>query len=239
MNEAVVHFNNQPVGSKTPRIVGIVSSLSTIPLLLADPDPGCDVVEIRLDRIDTTTEEWEAALRQIEDAGYPVIATIRIPEEGGDWSHPEEERLALFERALDCSACIDIELRSALLPELAERAKDCNKALIISHHDYDRTPALDELKAVFERAAAFSNAVVKIAVRVHAAEDLELLTSFLKQFSGQSPLCLIGMGDLGQQTRLEFPRRGSCLAYGHIDGATAPGQLSCRELATALRPAGA
>lgn len=239
MHSTSIQFNSLSVGTATPRIVGIVSALSTIPALLSDPDPGCEVVEVRLDRLAASPKEWDLAIRKIESAGYPVIATIRIPEEGGDWSHPEEERLALFERALDCSACIDIELRSALLPELAERAKDCNKALIISHHDYDRTPALDELKAVFERAAAFSNAVVKIAVRVHAAEDLELLTSFLEQFSGQSPLCLIGMGDLGQPTRLEFPRRGSCLAYGHIDGATAPGQLSCRELATALRPAGA
>lgn len=234
MNDAIAQFNSLSVSAKTPRIVGIVSTLTTVPALLADPNPGCDVVEVRLDRMDTAASDWEAALRTIEADGYPVIATIRIPAEGGQWQQSDEDRQPLFERALAAVACIDIELRSPLLPGLAAQAEASNKAIIISHHDYERTPSLDELARVFDQAAGYANAVVKIAVRVNEPQDSHRLGTFLDQYAVQAPLCLIGMGDLGQSTRLEFPRRGSCLAYGHIDGSTAPGQLSCRELAAAL-----
>jgi len=105
---------------------------------------------------------------------------------------------------------------------------------LVSYHDYDKTPALDELRAVIEDTATYPNVICKIAVRVQQPDDIARLKSLLAE-PRIIPLCLIGMGDLGIATRLEFPRLGSCLAYGHLDGSTAPGQLSCEELSAALR----
>jgi len=229
MNTPIVQFGALPVGDPA-RVVGIVSSLKTVNALLTDPAPGCNIVELRLDRIGVGAADWIDAAHAIEEKGVPVIATLRIPEEGGHWQGTDEERRPHLLKALEHCACLDIELRSPLLPEIATEAACRNKALIISHHDYEKTPRLDELRDVLRRAAISERVVVKIAVTVNTQDDVTQLKQLLKE-SRPAPLCLIGMGDLGTPTRIEFPKLGSCLAYGHIDGSTAPGQLSCRELA--------
>ena len=229
----IVHFDAVEIG-RAPRVVGIISHLQSVGSFLENPEPGCDVVELRLDRMDVDGGDWESAARALGAAGYPVIATLRIPEEGGEWQGGDEARLPYFERALTCCAAVDIELRSSLCAALAGLAEAQGKALIVSHHDYEQTPGLEVLQAVEQRAALSAGVVVKIAVRVQIAADVECLKLFLAQ-PRQQPLCLIGMGDLGIPTRLEFPSLGSCLAYGHLDGSTAPGQLSCRELSARIR----
>ncbi len=233
MRQHIIHFGSVAVGAK-PRVVGIISDLRTVPSFLSDPAPGCDVVELRLDHIGVTSSDWMDAAHTIEEKGYPVIATLRIPEEGGNWRGTDEERRPHLLDALQHCACVDIELRSPLLGELAEQAEKNRKALIVSHHDYEKTPATDELASVTARAAVNGQCVVKIAVRVNETADVDRLRDFLTGGTCAMPLCLIGMGDLGTSTRIEFPKLGSCLAYGHIDGSTAPGQLSCRELAEKL-----
>ena len=45
------------------------------------------------------------------------------------------------------------------------------------------------------------------------------------------------MGPLGPQTRIDFPKLGSCLTYGYLDAPVAPGQVSARELMRQLMTA--
>ncbi len=228
-----VQLNALSVGHD-PRIVGIISNLQTVPAFLSNPKPECDIVELRLDRIGVETADWSDAAHAIEDKGIPVIATLRIPEEGGNWEGADEERRPHLLQALEQCACVDIELRSPLFPELADCAARHNKALIVSHHDYEKTPPSSELQEVMTRAALNDRCIVKIAVRVNDASDIERLRDLLINPPVATPLCIIGMGDLGTPTRIEFPKLGSCLAYGHLDESTAPGQLSCRALADKL-----
>ena len=47
-------------------------------------------------------------------------------------------------------------------------------------------------------------------------------------------VCVIGMGPKWTHTRVLFPKLGSCLAYGYLDHATAPGQMSAAELTRQL-----
>jgi 3-dehydroquinate dehydratase I len=229
MNVNVVQLGAVAVG-ETPRVVGIISQLASAADLSPATAPGCDLVEMRLDRMPLQDDAWQAAARGLEERGLPVIATLRIPEEGGEWREGDLARRPILAAALSTCACIDVELQSALFPELVDAAEAQGKALIASYHDYERTPPDDVLLDVEARAAVRPNVIVKIAVRVESEADIERLQIFLAR-PRQQPLCLIGMGDLGVSTRLTFPARGSCLAYGHLDGSTAPGQLACDELA--------
>ena len=43
------------------------------------------------------------------------------------------------------------------------------------------------------------------------------------------------MGEAWKQTRVLFPKLGSCLTYGFLDKPTAPGQMSAEELLRQLR----
>jgi 3-dehydroquinate dehydratase I len=233
MNTSVLSIGSVTVGDRA-RVVGIISKRESVPRLMQTPRPACDLVEVRLDRMDVEQDNWPQDIEKIERHGFPVIATLRVATEGGTWDKQETLRRPHFMRALTCASCLDIEYRSALFEELADETRDAGKTMIASYHDYAKTPSLDELRSVITHTATYPNVVCKIAVRIQSEDDIARLQCLLEE-PRPAPLCLIGMGDLGVNTRVEFPRLGSCLAYGHLDGSTAPGQLSCEALASALR----
>jgi 3-dehydroquinate dehydratase-1 len=212
---AQTRFGNFMLGT-APKVVGTVSKVETLARL---PTHDCDIIELRLDLIGGD------ALRQLDQ---PVIATIRLASEGGKWTEPDADRLPLFEAALQQCTAADIELRSALLEKVSGLAVRHQKALIVSYHDFDKTPPADELKKVMAKAANYGT-VVKIATLTKTEDDLVTLRSLFRE-NCSATLCILGMGPLGPQTRIEFPRLGSCFSYGYLDTPVAPGQVSAREL---------
>ena len=199
------------LGAK-PLIVGTVSKPDT---RIAAGD--CDIVELRLD---LTT------LRQVD---LPSIATIRLANEGGKWTKPDADRLPLFETALQQCTSADIELRSQLIGKVSALAVKYQKALIISYHDFDKTPPIAELRQVLRKAANYGT-VVKIATMTKTEGDLQTLRDLFKE-DCSAALCVLGMGPLAAKSRTELPKLGSCLVYGYLDEPVAPGQPAARDLA--------
>ena len=225
---------------RTPRgalIVGlapaVVGTLSSSPVL---PDSGaeelCDIAEVRLDQMPQRAD-WLARCQAIEVGGTPVILTVRHKSEGGNWDGPEERRQEIVELALNHFAAIDVEFQSGIFSAIAQRAKELGKVCIASFHDFERTPELAELKDVVARAQQAAS-IVKVSTMVRAEKDIETLRELLSA-SWSVPLCVIGMGALGTQTRVSFPTLGSCLTYGFLDKSAAPGQLPAPELVRQLR----
>ena len=200
----------------TPHVVGTISQPGTFAGL---PTPACDAVELRLDLLGPD------ALRRVDQ---PSIATIRLASEGGKWTQPDEARLPIFDAALQQCTAADIELRSAILNQVSALAVKHQKALIISYHDFEKTPPLAELQRVMTRAANYGT-VVKIATLTKTQDDLAALRQLFHE-NCSAALCVLGMGPLAQQTRTEFPKLGSCFTYGYLDAPVAPGQPSAREL---------
>jgi 3-dehydroquinate dehydratase-1 len=225
-------FGNTMLGAG-PRVVGTVSQADTLAQLAANANRDCDIVEIRLDLIGADTPHWVEHARAIEARGLPVIVTIRIAEEGGRWNQPDEARLSLFETALRELTAVDVELRSPILKEVSTLATQHQRSLIVSYHDFTKTPPIDELKKVMAAAAEFGS-VVKIVTFTKTDEDVSVLRTLLHE-KRSAALCVMGMGPLGPQTRVKFPKFGSCLAYGYLDAPIAPNQVSARELLQLLR----
>ena len=218
---------------QAPFVVGVISTWDELKSFPARDSVPCDVLEVRLDKVGWE-EDWLSACQSVETAGTPVLLTLRMEAEGGEWDDMEENRLPLLEQALRELSAVDIELQSNLCPRLADVGAQLGKPVVISYHDFQRTPDLETLVVVAERMAEYESALIKIAVMINTEADIETLEALLeKDFS--RPICLIGMGALGQRTRLEFPARGSVFTYAFLDGATAPGQLSCAEVAQRLR----
>ena len=65
-------------------------------------------------------------------------------------------------------------------------------------------------------------------------EDVEILRQLLKG-RWKVPLCVMGMGEFGAQTRVSLAVAGSCLVYGYLDKPMAPGQMAAAELVRQLR----
>jgi len=219
----------------TPCVVGVVSQEGTLARLAARAERDCDVVEVRVDLIGPYAPHspraepvWLEQAQAIEARGLPVVVTVRLAAEGGKWKQPDELRLPVFEEALRHLAAADIELRSPIIEQVSVLARQHKRALIVSHHDFGRTPPLEELRVIVERAARYGT-VAKVATMVKTEEDLATLRALLAE-KRPTPLCVLGMGPLGPQTRIDFPRLGSCLTYGYLDQPVAPGQVSAREL---------
>jgi 3-dehydroquinate dehydratase I len=225
-----VRLKNLELGG-LPRVVGVVSS----PDFQRPENLPCDLVELRLDSWPENFD-WLRMGREIEAAGWPVILTARLKSEGGHWPKPDAARRQIFFRALENFSAVDVELQSEIAGEVCAEATRLKKAAIVSHHDFEKTPSLDELKQIIARAER-PGAVVKIATMIHSDADVKTLEALLAE-KISAPLCVIGMGAAAAQSRVSFAMRGSCLTYGFLDAQpSAPGQLSASELMKRLRTA--
>jgi 3-dehydroquinate dehydratase-1 len=216
-----------------PRVVGTISQAATLLSVAQGGAVPCDVVEVRLDNIGIGyVPEWMAKCKAIEARGWPVIFTLRLAVEGGTWRRPDETRINFFTTALEHLSAVDVELQSPLVPKLAGLARAKKKALIVSYHDFVKTPPLRSLQDRVTEAGRYAS-VVKITTMVTKPDDVVTLRRLLEQ-DWRVPLCVMGMGATGMVTRTLFPTLGSCLTYGYLDAAAAPGQLAAAELVQQL-----
>ena len=218
---------------KAPRVVGTLSTLGG-KFPLARRKPACDVVEVRLDKTGRPPD-WLAQCQEIQTRGWPVLLTLRLKSEGGQWSGSDARRFPIFEEGLRALSGVDIEWRSRIVYPVAILAKRLRKICVISYHDFKKTPPADELESLILEAQQLAS-IVKVSTRLNNAED-EKTMRWLQTRRWKRPLCLIGMGPAWTHTRLSFPQAGSCLAYGYLDKPVAPGQISAADMTRLLREA--
>lgn len=221
-----------------PRVVGTVLSINTLQSIRFNLEASCDLIEARVDEITAKIhgENWLAEATRLVGMNIPVLATIRLKKDGGQWNQEDEaSRLATLKLALQQLSSIDIEYDSTIRDELCELACSLNKSIIVSYHDFSCTPDIDILSAIVENALGCPKAIPKIATMVNSNKDLITLKLLLDRYKDSNILCVIGMGDLGTQTRTGFPLFGSKLTYGYLDSHSAPGQLASRTLVNILR----
>ena len=184
-----------------------------------------DMIELRLD---LATEPLQPIKAIREATEKPIIATNRLQAEGGKFQGSERERIELLVQASEYADLVDIELQAELREEFISQV---SRPVIVSFHDFQGMPGIDELAAIKERMKMAGAAIAKIAVTPRSLkDDLDLLEFLL---AADLPLCLIAMGDLGRHLRAVAPLYGSALAYGYVRESTAPGQMSLAELSSA------
>jgi 3-dehydroquinate dehydratase type I len=215
-----------------PLIIGCVATEPRLRACARKAPADCDWLEVRLDLTGLCKGKWLDWCAAAQARGRPVLLTIRDSREGGKWKGREADRLALVLDALPVVAAVDMEIGAHALMTVAKAARLCGSQVVGSFHDFKGTPDAKTLQAVEIRGRQMGADVVKIAATVRSAADLARLLALPAQASG--PLCVLGMGARGAVSRVALPGAGSCLAYGALDAATAPGQLSCRELAREL-----
>lgn len=216
---------------EAPCVVGTITSAAMLTAFAGRPNSHCDIAEVRLDQVGQT-ENWLSHCRAIETSGTPVLLTPRVCSEGGNWPDDDKSRLYVIREGLNQLAAVDVEFKSPLMPQVCEEAKALKKAVIVSFHDFEKTPPLDELKTIAMKAAKHGT-IVKISAMVKNSQDIATLERLLAS-DLDVPLCVIGMGAFGTKTRVTFPAHGSCLTYGYLDTPSAPGQLSAEMLSEQL-----
>ena len=214
----------------------IVAAIADDPLrnAIRAASVGADMIEIRIDLLDYPADSLHSLFKELnKSVRIPIIATNRINVEGGKFDGSEEERIEILLSVLEMVDAIDIELRtgSEYRDLVVRRAKKAGKRVIISYHDFSKTPEMVVMQNIISDCFDAGADIAKLAATPHSYEDaLLLLQLTLDCARAPAQVCIIGMGRYGVHTRVIAPIYGSALAYTSVGAATAPGQIGIREL---------
>lgn len=171
----------------------------------------------------------------------PLIFTFRSIQEGGEQPITPEEYLKLA--ALVCETgipdALDVELfmDAQVNPWIIEKAHQRGVSVIMSNHDFHKTPQKDELTRRMIMMDEMGADILKFAVMPKSMSDvLELLTATeeMKRLYSDKPVVTMSMGELGMVSRLSGEFFGSAITFGAGKKASAPGQMPAKELAMIL-----
>jgi 3-dehydroquinate dehydratase-1 len=213
----------------------LVASLDgdDLPALISEAkDAQADVIEIRLDLWGAFFRDdiFDKMRRIKERAGAPLLVSFRGGHPYPDWWQPA------YWRALEYSALVDMEWNPKYpWKDIAGQMHRMGLGLIISHHDFQKTPPVGKLATIIRAAYAKKADIVKIATRAQSEADIVTLLDLSKTFAAKRPFTAMGMGRLGGLSRLAGPLFGSCLVYGYIGRPTANGQLPYKDLRDRMR----
>jgi 3-dehydroquinate dehydratase-1 len=218
---------------KRPYIVAVLNKAS-VEIAQSAQKLGADILELRVDMLDAcyhTGEKVSSVIRQLKkEVELPVILTIRSSNEGGVAKIADGRRLDIFREAILETDLVDIEISSEHInSNVIELAKTRNKKVILSYHNFEKTPALPYLKNQAEKACDLGCDILKIAAMANNMEDVRILLNFCSKWK-KAKISVMSMGYLSEISRLTGFLFGSCLIYGFIDKPAASGQLSVKNI---------
>ncbi|MFT9368435.1 type I 3-dehydroquinate dehydratase [Paenibacillus polymyxa] len=205
-----------------------------------------DIVEWRVDFFEHVEEleKVKAALHEIRSilANIPLVFTFRSAREGGEKeisaaSYVELNRTIAETGQVDM---IDVELfnEEADVKMLIEAAHKHNVYVIISNHDFQKTPSKEEIVSRLRKAQELGGDLPKIAVMpTNTADVLTLLdaTRTMAEEYADRPIITMSMAGKGVVSRLAGELFGSALTFGAAKKASAPGQIPVTELREILQ----
>ncbi|QSX08643.1 type I 3-dehydroquinate dehydratase [Alkalibacter rhizosphaerae] len=203
-----------------------------------------DLMEIRLDLLEENqlgnAQDIFIALRG-HMPYLPLLATYRSQGEGGNGKMDAKGVFGLY-RAIDASGCVDmVDLEMswdpAILQEGLEHFTQKGVATLVSYHNFDGTPTVEEMVNQFIQGEQMGADLVKIAVMPQSPKDVAgLFAACANAWDVLTiPYVGISMGDLGKITRIGASTFGSCMTFAAEKNKTsAPGQIETTKLRRVL-----
>jgi 3-dehydroquinate dehydratase/shikimate dehydrogenase len=210
-----------------------------------------DLAELRVDCLEP--DERFLIRHFPEQAGLPVILTVRRTRDGGYFNGGEGSRITLFSRGLAFAdadrrrnfAYVDLE-EDLNVPSLEEAARTFGTRIIRSYHNVQG--GMDEdLAARLRSLRRMGDEIPKVAVKPDSLEDTLRLYAVAAETMDFDKI-ILGMGHYGVSTRILAEKMGSYVSYtAAIAGITgslrekpalppgAPGQLNPRDLTEVYR----
>ncbi|MGI6545663.1 MAG: type I 3-dehydroquinate dehydratase [Fastidiosipilaceae bacterium] len=199
----------------------------------------CDAAEWRVDHFLTGSAPADLAPAYRALCGrtdLPIIFTYRSHGEGGEHKADEDDYFALLNTAIDqkLGDAIDIELfhDRSRIDQLIILAREAGLTVILSNHDFTRTPDDDELERRMLEMVRLGADIAKIACMPQSKDDVIRMLNLSARMSRtlDCPLVAISMGRLGLITRVAGELFGSNISFGSGVQASAPGQIKACEL---------
>ena len=200
-----------------------------------------DVVEWRvdwfegafdLDKVKDVLVDLRKELKEL-----PLLFTFRTSKEGGEKAIEAEQYVNLNKEAASTGLVdlVDVEVFTGdnVVKEIVEHAHSMNVKVVASNHDFDKTPSKGDIVSRLRKMQDLGADIPKIAVMPKCKLDvLELLeaTVIMNEQYANRPIITMSMAGQGVISRLCGEVFGSCLTFGAVNKASAPGQINVEEL---------
>ena len=112
--------------------------------------------------------------------------------------------------------------------KLVRYLKKTKCRILVSWHDFKKTPSDSQLKNKFNKMRKFSNMVKIVTVAKNVSDASRLLS--LYSIRSESKIVAFCMGDPGKFSRILCLHLGSPFTYVSLGKAIAPGQFSVDEI---------
>ena len=189
-----------------------------------------DYAEVRLDFL--KIEQIPEALELIKKDPSRIVCTLRPKTEGGKFPGNEKERVAILKLIAEYNPfLLDVEFNTLKRDSsLRKYLKSTKTELLVSWHDFKKTPSSTELKNKMKQMAKFSSNVKIVSTAKSTQDSNRMLELYSKK--GKSNLISFAMGDLGRISRILCLYLGSPYTYVSLGKAIAPGQFSVDQVKT-------
>jgi 3-dehydroquinate dehydratase-1 len=191
--------------------------------LLSQKKP--DLVEFRLDNLSNF-----AAIEDISHKKtFPVIAADKSNRDAA------ATKKRLMTAASSGFEFIDLDLASPHVRSVIRQVKAIGSEVIVSFHDFSKTPSRNELGKVLDSQIKTGSDVCKIVTTALYPRDNLSILRFLEEESSKTKLVSFAMGRNGIASRILSPLFGAEFTFASLTEAskTADGQLTIDNLRSA------
>ena len=187
-----------------------------------------DYAEVRFDFL--KIEQIPEALETIKKDLKKIVCTLRPKTEGGKFPGNEKERIAILKLIAEYNPfLLDVEFNTLKRnSSLVRYLKSTKTKLLVSWHDFKKTPSSAELKKKMNQMTKFSFNVKIVSTAKSTNDSSRMLELYSKK--GKNNLISFAMGDLGRISRILCLYLGSPYTYVSLGNPVAPGQFSVDEV---------
>jgi 3-dehydroquinate dehydratase-1 len=172
-----------------------------------------DMVELRVDEIKDLSKNDLKLIRK-RTTKKVIFTSIR-----------KEIILKVLDLGFDF---IDIDL--SLIKDF-NLSKQTRNKMIISFHDFKKTPDVNKLKTILNVMRKFKHGIIKIATLANNKQDVRNLFMTLLNKKANEKMIMVGMGKKGKATRIFGPLFGSFLTFAKTKyGSSEQGQIDIDKL---------
>ena len=187
-----------------------------------------DYVEIRFDFL--KAYQIPQVLETVKKDLKKIVCTLRPTSEGGKFTGNEKERISILKLIAEYSPfLLDVEFNTMRRNKsLVKYLKMTKTNLLISGHDFKKTPNFTELKKKLSQMSKFSTNVKIVTTAKSTDDSTRILQLYNKK--GKINLIAFAMGDSGRISRILCLYLGSPYTYVSLGKPIAPGQFSVDEI---------
>jgi 3-dehydroquinate dehydratase-1 len=187
-----------------------------------------DYVEIRFDFL--KAEQIPQVLENVKKDLKKIVCTLRPKTEGGKFDGNERERISILKLIAEYNPfLLDVEFNTMKKEKsLVKYLKTTKTNLLISGHDFKKTPNITELKKKLNQMSKYSSNVKIVTTAKTTDDSTRVLQLYNKK--GKINLIAFAMGDSGRISRILSLYLGSPYAYVSLGKPIAPGQFSVDEV---------